>query len=232
MYIKNKLKAFKSIMFLMYHSELSGCGVSGRRCTVLWITLIGMMNVVQNTKRCSQRKLLSCNRCVGVSCFSSTITITGLWHIGLVEDVWTRAGSSFMLHSASSTTKSHFNPAGMHQQLTKSLFPDSSLSREALYHVLVAYAISILWTECNKLYELLASCIEKKSPELQLRCTKCILHHWDNTKPGSDQRSLWSWQIFWNTKQCDSVAPLLALHSTQPSYKGSWFLVEGFSLFA
>ena len=82
--------------------------------------------------------------------------------------------------------------------------------------------------QCNEPYKLLACHIEKTSPELLLSCTKGILHRWDDWITDGDRRSLCSRQISWNTKQCDSVAPLLALHTTWASHQGSWFLVTGF----
>jgi len=61
---------------------------------------------------------------------------------------------------------------------------------------------------------------------------KYILHCWEDWNSDCDWYSLWSQQITWNTEQCDSVAPLLTLHTTWSSHQRSWFLVVGFSSFA
>ena len=115
------------------------------------------------------------------------------------------------------------------QQWTYSGYPDLSPCREALYHFLVAYALSTLWTLCNEPWELPACLIDKMSPELLLHSPRCIFHRSDDWTPDRDECCLWSWQISSNRWQCDSVATLLALHTTQPSLQGSWYLVVGFS---
>jgi len=116
-------------------------------------------------------------------------------------------------------------------QWTWSGYPDSSLFGDALYHFLVAYAFSTLWTQLNEPYEWLARCIGNTSPECLVRCTECTLHHWDNRNTDHDRCSLWSWQICRNTKRCGSVAPLLTIHTTRPRHQGSRFLVLCFLTF-
>jgi len=104
------------------------------------------------------------------------------------------------------------------QQLTESDYPDSPPFRDALIHFFVAYSVSTLWTQCNKPYELPACRIEKTSLKLLQLSTECIMHCWDDWTTDCDQRSLWSRQISWHSKRFDSVAPLLALHTTRPSH--------------
>jgi len=115
---------------------------------------------------------------------------------------------------------------------TYSGYLDSYPTSEALYHFLMAYAFSTLWTQCNEPYELHACRIEMMSLELLWRCAECIMHRWDHQNTDHDWHSQWSLQCSCNTKQHDSVATLLALHTTPPSHQGSWFLVVGFSSFA
>jgi len=111
------------------------------------------------------------------------------------------------------------------QPLIESGYLDLSSSREALYHFLVVYTFSTLWTQCKEPYELPACHIEKMSQEAPQNYLKCILHYADNWNTDCDWRTLWSQLLSWNTKQCDSVDLLLAFHTTRPRYKGSWFLV-------
>jgi len=117
------------------------------------------------------------------------------------------------------------------QQSTRGDYPDSSPFREALYNIVVSNAFSTLWTQCNETYEQPAHRIVKMSPELLLRCTQWSLHHWGNWNTDCDWPRLWSQQIPLNTKQWDSVAPHLALHTTQPCHQWFWFLVTGLSSF-
>jgi len=109
----NKLKAFKWIVLLKYHHELSGCGLSWRRCTAAWIALRGTIWVVPTARRGSPRQLPSCTGCIGGSCLASTITIPAVWCISPVANVWTTAMSPSTLDWASWTTKRHFDHAGM-----------------------------------------------------------------------------------------------------------------------
>jgi hypothetical protein len=58
----------------------------------------------------------------------------------------------------------------------------------------------------------------------------CCLPQWKNLNTIHDRCSLWCRLIPWTNKHYDSVAPLLALYTTQPSHQGFWFLVVGFLL--
>ena len=214
-------------MLLKYHCERSGCGVSGRRCTAPWIALIGTIKVFPTPKRRLRLQLPSCKGCIGCCCLSSTISIPVVCHISLVANIWTKGRSPLTLDSASLPTNWHSNRAGMHPAVDLKWLCRVVPVQWRTVSFVVAYAFSTLWTQCNEAYELLARHIEKTLPELLLHFTHCILHCWDDWNTDHDQRSLWSSQICWNTKQCDSVAQLLALQTTWPSHQGSWYLVAG-----
>jgi hypothetical protein len=117
------------------------------------------------------------------------------------------------------------------QQSSSSCYSKSSLFRDPLYHFLLAYNFFTLWTQCNELCELLAYCIEKKLQELLMHCTECLLHYWNAWNINHNQPILWSRQSSRNTMECNSVAPIVALHTAQPTHEGSWFQIAGVSLF-
>jgi hypothetical protein len=84
-----------------------------------------------------------------------------------------------MLDSASSTAKRHINHADRCAVVDIKCLFDSSPSRDSLYHCLVAYVFSTVWTQCNERYDLLVRRINKTSLELFLCCLECVLQLWD-----------------------------------------------------
>jgi len=221
-----------SIVLPKYHRKQSGSSVSGRRCTAPQIALRGMIKVVPTTKIGLRRQLPSCNDCIGGWFHSSTITIPAVWRIGHVANIWTEARGPFTLESASTTTKWHFNRVGMRTAVDfkwlSRLVPIQRSTVSYLGGLCSLHSVDpvqrTIRTACLSHWE--------DVTWLLLCFSGCSLHHWDDWNTERDQRSLWSRQISWNTKQCDSVAPLLALHTTRPSLQAFWFLVAGFSPFA
>jgi len=101
------------MVLLKYDSLLSGCCVSRRWCTALWIPHIGTIYMILMRKRGLQWSLSLCKGCFGGWCLSSTITIPIVWCIGRAANVRTISRCPSMVDSASSTTQRHFNHAGL-----------------------------------------------------------------------------------------------------------------------
>jgi len=114
-------------VLLRNHRKSSGCSLSGRGCTAPWFTLIGTIYVVPTPKRGLWQLFPLWKGGNGGWCLSSKIMIQAGWCISPVANIWTKARCPFTLNSASSTTKSHFNQAGMYPSVNlrhlSGLFP-------------------------------------------------------------------------------------------------------------
>jgi len=115
------------------------------------------------------------------------------------------------------------------QQSIQCGYQDLSWYRDVMYPFIVAYSLSTLWTQCKKLHELPTNRSEKMSLEFVLYYSKGIVCWWDDRNTDGNWRRLWSWLISWNSKHCDSGAPLLALHTHLA--KSSRVLISGLGFF-
>jgi hypothetical protein len=185
-------------MLLKYHRKISGCGISGRRCTAPWIAYIATIYVdsmpQSDTSIHFARDALEHDASPQQSPYQQSRILALLQKSQPKQEALQYTIQHLQWWTDTSTVQEYT------QLSTYSGYQDSSPSREALYVSIVVYALSTWWTQCNKPYELLAGQIEMMSPEMLLHWMEYNLHSWNNCNANQDRHSQWSWYITWNTK--------------------------------